>query len=349
LVSGKIKEELGLCFYIYRIGLPDKSFSGLWASTQVDDLTNGTILKHEKIHTERSLWVEEMFKEKRIDFNPILITYFPEPEIDQWILDVQSSKPIISIKEEKENALHEIWRVSDPNLVNWVQTRFKTINPVYLADGHHRAQAFQNWIETEFPSNEILNSKIPGFSSIYFSLNEVEIKAYHRVFSLFDPGQLDRVMDKIRDFFILEKTDRMEIPNQKGDFFMINFRKEMYFMKPKKDFKMKFMGLDSTSRVSEIKSHLDVSIFQDLVLSECLNMGTNQALGELNYMGGRHSEDSIKEKVFMGEYSFGFLLAPPEFDEIKAISEAGLFMPQKSTYFEPKIPSGLIIQKLDKE
>jgi uncharacterized protein (DUF1015 family) len=341
---GSIREDALPSFYLYRIKNQNRSFTGLWVTTRKEDLENGNIRKHEKIHADRSSGVEEMFREKKIDFNPILLTYSPNSSLDQYFEEVMLGLPVFSLHEEIENQTHALWRISDPERMEWIQKTFEMLNPVYLADGHHRAQAFQNWMD--HPSGKRREYEISGFSSIYFSLNEVEIKAYHRVFRLKDPKVLDEVMEIISQNFQMEKMDKLEIPKKKGEFFMINFRKEMYKMVPNSEFLQKYRVLSPNPSVLEIRNDLDVSIFQDHILSSILGLGTDQSLGELNYMGGKHSEEMIRDKVFSGEYSLGFLLAPPEFEEIRAISDAGLSMPPKSTYFEPKIPSGLIIQKL---
>lgn len=345
--KGQILQEISPCFYLYRIQNPERSFTGIWASTSVEDLNNGNIRKHEKIHTERSVWVQEMFRDKKIDFNPILLTYSPSPELDLWMVETLRSSPFLSMVEESEKTVHEIWKITESNILEKIQKIFHDLNPVYLADGHHRAEAFQNWAEEEEKMNFDYPKIFPGFTSIYFSIKEVEIKAYHRVFTLKDNSLLKFCMDKISEIFDLEKMTHLEVPHKKGDFFLINFQKDRYKMTLKKGITLELGGLNPPNLARKVMEHLDVSILQDLVFHKCFGIGTDQPLGELNYHGGRHAEEMIEEKVFSGEYSIGFFLAPPEFEEIKIISDSGLFMPQKSTYFEPKIPSGLIIQKLD--
>lgn|GEM_PF-5537362 len=342
--KGKIKQDKFACFYIYRQWGADRSFTGIWTSTSVSDLRNGSIRKHEKIHAERSEWVKNMFSDKKIDFNPVLITY-PENQVLEFFLkNMKERSPFLRVLDPILGTGTEVWRVEKEAEIEFIQKEFQKIPRVYLADGHHRAAAFESYIDEMGKGQMGVNE--PGFSSIYFSLKEVELKPYHRLVRLFDPRLLSECMHMIEREFELHPLHPFKVPKKKGNFVLVNADRKIYSMKLKKDSRFfREFSLDTLSP-EETVQNLDVIILQESIFNTILQLHHNP-LGTLDFIGGNQDIENLIFKVFKGDYSMAFLLSPPEFQEIRIISDHGLTMPPKSTYFEPKIPSGLIIQNFE--
>ncbi len=288
-------------------------------------------------------------------------TFLPSPEITNSI-----GKP------------HRIslWKVREHRQIESLILYFKELKGVYLSDGHHRADAFQRWIKEkssrlrskESEAIESIHEIEEAFSSIYFSLDQVKIRPYHRWVNLHDPSMIPSVIDRIKKYFDFLPQMELVYPKKKGEFLLLtpiqgNLKnrngslifdrinidllqlKEEFLNKSYSTSALPFIQL-TESKIEGVMENLDVSILQEYIFKDCLQLSTKKPLGKLEYLGGKDAESTLIHKIIEGEADMGFILYPPSFEEIKVISDAEKYMPQKSTYFEPKIPSGLIIKEM---
>jgi len=349
LKNGRLILTQSPSFFIYEVQDLDHSYTGIWTSTDSKDLQNGIIRKHEKIYPSRSQNILDMFTKNQIDFNPILITYPNRKSIDSFILKTKSRKAFIEVWEDFNQKLTRLWIIEESEEIDFLIREFKDLDSVYLADGHHRAYAFQQWVSQE-PKRDP-SQKLPGFSSIYFSLDQVSIRAYHRLITLYHPKDYPQIFEKIKTLFEVIPVREIGLPHSKGEFFLMDFLNGLYILRLKSLSSNDLIQRKDLNDFTHIPAslmveNLDVSVLQKYLFQECMGIGTKNELGKLEYAGGKDAEKLITGQVLSEKAHMGIFLFPPNFDEIKTISNAGLFMPQKSTYFEPKIPSGLIIQDL---
>lgn len=341
LAQNRIEKDDAPSIYIYQSKLGLTTSTGVWAITPFTELEDGTIRIHEKIEKDRSDLILAMLRKSTLDFNPILLVYVSPIGVQECIEEITSREPHLQVENLQKNFKISLWKVQDKKTIEELTSFLKKKYPIYLADGHHRADAFLNWLKENNLSSINYKAdpskKIPGFSSIYFSLDQIQIKPYHRFLLLNKPANFLLVMEKIKYYFDIFPIQEIHLPQTKGDFILACSNSKNYRIRFKKEL------LPEKVTVLE---RLDSIILEEFIFNRILELRSNKPLAKLGYLGGDHAEKTMEEKLKSGQAHMGFLLFPPSFEEIKEVANLGLFMPPKSTYFEPKIPSGFIIQNL---
>ena len=322
-------------YYIYKIVNRDGfSFSGIVAATSAEDYKSDVIKKHEETIEYR----ENIFKDylKTVGFNaePVLLTYPDNLTISKIISETQNKRAEYEFTTHFRDT-HYLWIIEDADLIKQIQKEFETMTTLYIADGHHRSASSYLLSETlkSENKNHMGNEAYNYFMSYLIPESQLKIYEYNRLIK--DLNGLTKEAFLIQ----LDMTYRIEnrgaelyTPNDKhhfsmyldGEFYSLYLRKSNY----------KFENaLDA----------LDTQILYKTILEPILGISDLRNDTRIVYSQGKNDLVTIKSKVDSGEFKVGFGLVPITVNEIKAIADAGLMMPPKSTFIEPKLRSGVTI------
>ncbi|HHU68798.1 MAG TPA: DUF1015 domain-containing protein, partial [Thermoanaerobacterales bacterium] len=333
-----IKDEQE-CFYIYTIGYNGKLQRGLAVCTSIDDYLKDTIKKHE--HT---LHDKEMDRINHVTYTgahtgPIMMTYKKDYEIssilEEWM---KLHEPVYDFTTD-ENISQKIWVVNDKRTIQRLIDLFAGIQSLYIADGHHRAAAavkvgqnmrlkFQNYTGLE---------EFNFFLSVLFPSDELTILDYNRLIKDLNGKTYKEIINEVsQKFEIFYQGDKVFRPTKKHTFGMyINGRWYGLSAKP-----------GSFDDGDPVKS-LDVSILHNNIISTIFDINDPRRDGRIEFVGGIKGLKELQRYVDAGEMKIAFALYPTSIEELMNIADTGDVMPPKSTWFEPKLRSGLLIHLLN--
>jgi uncharacterized protein (DUF1015 family) len=322
-------------FYLYELKMGDQVQTGLVACTAVDEYLNGTIKKHELTRSEKEQ--DRIHHVDSCDANtgPIFLTYRHRDAIDRRVKAIQEKAPVYAFTAE-DGIRHRVWCVDDAQDIEGFVSDFNDVPALYIADGHHRAASAVKVAQMRRKTHPGYSGDEPFnyFLSVIFPDNQLAILDYNRVVKDLNGLTADAFLDAVREKCDIEKVDQAYKPGQKGTFGM--FLDDQWYA-------LKIHG-DLVNPEDPVKS-LDVSLLQEEVLSPILGIGDPRTDDRIDFVGGIRGLGELERRVHT-DMTVAFSMYPTSIQELMAIADAGLLMPPKSTWFEPKLRSGLFIHKL---
>ena len=330
-----IKDE-DKCFYIYEQTFKGRTQTGIVACASIDDYLNSVIKKHENTRADK--------EEDRIrhvytcdaQTGPIFLCYRKNRLLSELVMKIKECDAPVYDFESKDGVKNRVWVISDEEEVNTISRIFTTINSIYIADGHHRcASAVKVGLMKRKEGEGKVRGKLKSdyFLSVLFPDDELEIMDYNRVVKDLNGLSEAEFMEKISEKFDVKKEDAPVKPSCKGEFGMY-LDGAWYRLNAKESIKS-----------DDAVAGLDVSILQDNVLSPVLGIGDPKTDKRIDFIGGIRGLSEI-EKRCDKDCEVGFSMYPTSISELFAVADDGLLMPPKSTWFEPKLLSGLFIHDI---
>jgi len=325
------------CLYIYRLTMGKRSQTGIVACTSIDDYINDVIKKHE--HTRKD---KEQDRIKHVDYcnantGPIFLTYRHDREINKIINDLTKKETEYSFVSD-DGISHEAWVINDDAVIEKLTGLFQKINYLYIADGHHRAASAVNvglLRRKENPGYDG-SEEFNYFLSVIFPDNELCIMDYNRVVQDLNGLSVEDFLDKISEKFHVIKlsVDEPYKPEAAHTFGM--FLKDKWY---------KLSAKAGTFDEGDPVARLDVSILQDNLLNPVLGIEDPRTDKRIDFIGGIRGLKELEDRVKSG-MAVAFSMYPTSIENLMDIADAGKVMPPKSTWFEPKLRSGLFIHLL---
>lgn len=346
-----IREEVFLkeeeeCFYLYSQNSNVYQRIGLVACLSVEDYLRGVIKRHENINIEAYQQRVNHIKVTKAHTGCILIIYKNNQHIDELInRTVVSKKPIYDF-ESDDGIKNVCWKIDEKEIITSLREAFQYVSSLYIADGHHRtaaavevAQILKSKRNKGTGKETNLDNEYMYFPAVLIPDNQIHISAYHRVVRVSPDFNRDDFLKKLEEIFKVEKisSNNPFLPTKRHEFGM-NISRQWYKLLLKEDL--------LNRRDRNIKEHLDVSILQDLVLQPLLGIENPQKSDRIEFFGGNEAIAEI-EKKNKEESVVAFTLFPTSIEEVIAVSEKQQVMPPKSTWFEPKLRSGIFIHLFD--
>ena len=332
LKEGILMQDSEAHLYIYRQSKDDFSVIGIVGGASVQEYIENDIKKHEQTLTLR----EEVFTHylDQVGFNaePVLMTYDPNSELNTLIKQVSSERPEYEFT-TTDRIKHELWILSLEQ-TKTCQSLFKQVDALYIADGHHRSASSVRYAEMKNARGEA--SKETGYFLSYFvAKDQVRILAFHRLLKSlngYDKASFIRAMQELGQMKAIPSACAPEKEHQ----FTICIGSEWFVFEPSKQF------INETNPVEQ----LDSFILSDLILKPLLGIVDLKTSDQVEFVPGNESLSSIEEKIKSGKFEVAFILHPATIDQVKQVADAGMNMPPKSTWVEPKLRSGLTIYQL---
>ncbi|MBC1435455.1 DUF1015 family protein [Listeria rocourtiae] len=319
--------------YLYQLVMNGRPQTGIVTCTAIDDYVNGAIKKHELTREEKELDRIRHVDVTDANTSPIFLTYRSDKRVndvvDAW---VDSHEPVYDF-ESFHGVQHRIWTVDDTDVVDTLTKAFEAIPALYIADGHHRTEsAVKVGLKRreEFPDAD---AEFNFFLSVLFPQDQLEILDYNRVVDVpIAPDFLDQVAVKFDVEKVGKEAYRPATPNTFGMYLDGSW----YGLKVKPE----FVG-------SGVIAGLDVSILADQVLEPLFGIKDIRRDDRINFVGGIRGLGELEQLVDAGKYTIAFSMYPPTMDNLLDVADAGEIMPPKSTWFEPKLLSGLFVHDLE--
>ncbi len=323
------------CFYLYELTMDGRSQTGIVAVSSIDDYINGIIKKHENTRQEK-----ELDRIKHVDVcnaqtGPIFLAYRSNERL-KGIIAEQKKKSALYDFISDDGIGHRVWIVNEDDAIGNIESCFNNIPNTYIADGHHRAASAVKVGLKRRKENPNYKGDEPYnfFLSVLFPEDELKILAYNRAVKALAGLTEGEFIDKIKPNFDIEHMDKPYEPAKKGEIGMY-INKSWYRLSVKDSIK-------STDPVDG----LDVSILQKYILEPVLNISDPRTDDNISFIGGVRGIGELVRLVDSCGYKAAFAMYPTSMNELLSVADAGLLMPPKSTWFEPKLRSGLFIHRL---
>ncbi|MFN8236688.1 MAG: DUF1015 family protein [Chitinophagales bacterium] len=328
------------CLYIYAQTMDGRTQTGLVAGSSIDDYFNNKIKKHELTLVAKENDRIRHMKTKMAQPGMVFLTYKSVPEIDAIIEHYCGHHTAENDFIDSQNVRHQLWKIDNENIIAKLVDLFHEKVPAsYIADGHHRSAASAKvgqQLRAEHPDytgNEPYNY----FLSCLFPSNQLQIQDYNRLVKDMNGLTEEELLSKIGEQFDIEKKGAsIYKPTQLHEFSMY-VNGNWYKLTAKKN----------TYDEHDPIGVLDVTILSNSILDPVLGIKDQRTDKRIDFVGGIRGLGELQKRVDSGEMKIAFAFYPVSLDQLIAIADTGNIMPPKSTWFEPKLKSGLVINLLN--
>ena len=324
-------------FYIYSIEKNNFKCCGIICGTSTEDYRNSVIKKHENTIERREKLFANYLQVVKFKAEPILMIYPDSKEIASVVASEIKNIPECHFT-TPDNVTHTLWKISEESRLKQLQIEFGKVNSLYIADGHHRSSSSNLLSLSEQKKNPDHTGQEPYNFIMSYLIPESEIKIFEFNRMVRDLNGLtpEEFLVKLDKFYrIKNHGNQLYRPGKKhhfsmylnGSFYSLYLRKKVY-------------------KLSDALNKLDTQILYKTILEPILKIKDLRNDKRIQYGHGKRNVLKMKDEIDSGNFAVGFGLVPLNVDEIKAIADAGLVMPPKSTYIEPKLRSALAIYDL---
>ena len=328
------------CYYIYRQIMPlgdgKHSQVGLLAGASVEEYEKDLIKKHE--HTRKDKEEERTKHVDTVNANtgPVFLTYKAQKTIDDIVKKVMEGTPEYDFFAE-DGFQHTLWVVSDEKTINEIKSEFAKIDALYVADGHHRSAAATRVCQSRREKNPSHTGKeeYNFFLSVIFPDNQMYIMDYNRVVK-HTGGTKEEFLKKISEKFTVEEKGTAPYRPEKLHTFGMYLDGKWY----------KLSAKEGTYPAEDPVNSLDVAIMQHNLLDPILGIKNPREDKNIDFIGGLRGLGELERLVNSGKFKVAFAMYPTTINQLMKVADAGNVMPPKSTWFEPKLRSGVVVHLL---
>ena len=323
-------------YYIYQLVMDGRPQTGLVACSSVDDYMNHVIKKHENTREDKEIDRITHVDTCSAQTGPIFLAYRSDKGIHDIVASyVEKETPIYDFT-AVDGIAHRVWKIAKKEDVDAIYQAFQNIQQIYIADGHHRAASAvkvglkRRQENPGYTGEEEFNY----FLSVLFPHDELRILDYNRTVKDLNGRSLTQFLEEIGKNFIVEKAEGQVRPEKKGTFGMYT-EGQWYHLTAKPEL---FEGKDAVGS-------LDVSVLQDYLLGPVLGIGDPRTDQRIDFIGGIRGLSEL-EKRADSDMKISFSMYPTSITELFDVADQELLMPPKSTWFEPKLRSGVFIHEI---
>ncbi len=333
--SGCFIQDRWKSYYLYELTMDGRSQTGIVGCASVDDYDSEVIRKHENTREEK-----EIDRIRHVDIcdaqtGPIFLTYHRDEFLQRVIENWKERKPNYDFVSD-DGIRHRVWTIDDAKTVQEIGEAFEKIDRLYIADGHHRCASAvkvgkkRRQQHPDYTGEEEYNY----FLSVLFQEDELKIYDYNRVVKDLNGLSAEEFLEKAGEKFQVEKTGQEQVrPRQKGEFGMY-LDGSWYRLRIKDEY-----------LCDDAVEGLDVSLLQNHLLAPVLGIENPKTDSRIDFVGGIRGLSELERRV-KSDCRAAFSMYPTSIAELFAVADEHRLMPPKSTWFEPKLRSGLFIHKL---
>ncbi len=334
--DGVLIRDQGPCFYIYQLRMGDHVQRGLMVSASVDEYESGAIKKHEHTRQEKEDDRARHMAMLMANVGPVLFTYRARAVISKRVGELCSGQKPVYDFTAGDGVGHTLWVVSDPGDIEQLQSAFGRVDALYVADGHHRsasAMRVRNILRDRNP-HPTGSEPYNHFLAVLFPDDELRIMGYHRVVTDLNGLTPEAFWEKISKKFEVSDAGRAE-PDAPGTFACF-LDGEWHRLAAKQ----------GTFPSSDPVRSLDAAILQENLLQPVLGISDPRTDERIDFVGGIRGAGELQRRC-EDDMRVAFACCPVSVAQLMAIADSGRVMPPKSTWFEPKLRSGLVVRCLD--
>lgn len=334
--KGEFVQEDKPVYYIYELTMDGRVQTGIVACASVDDYQNQIIKKHENTRADKELDRIRHVETCEAQTGPIFLAYRANDVLREIITRTKKENALYDFISE-DGITHRVWCISADDDINAIQSAFEKISQIYIADGHHRcASAVKVGLKKrEQNPNYTGNEEFNYFLSVLFADEELMIMDYNRVVKDLNGMTSQQFVEAVQNVYdVVSEGPKCQKPLHKGQISML---------------------VDNTWYLCEVKNEyksddpvdgLDVAILQNYVLAPILGIGDPKTDKRIDFVGGIRGIGELERRV-KTDSKVAFAMYPTSIHELFSVADANMLMPPKSTWFEPKLRSGLFIHAIN--
>lgn len=333
--DGIYEKDADDAYYIYELIMGGRSQTGLVACAAVDDYVNNVIKKHENTREDKEIDRITHVDTCGAQTGPIFLAYRSQQTINEIVARIQKTEPLYDFT-AIDGITHKVWKIADKSDVAEIKKSFQGVASIYIADGHHRAaSAVKVGLKRrEENPNHNGSEEYNYFLSVLFPHDQLMIMDYNRTVKDLNGLTEEDFLQKVQEHFRLEKEDKPVKPESKGTFGMY-VGKQWY----------RLTAAPALYEGKDAVGGLDVSVLQDYLLGPILGIGDPRTNARIDFVGGIRGLSEL-EKRADEDMTISFSMFPTSITELFDVADQNLLMPPKSTWFEPKLRSGLFIHEI---
>ena len=323
--------------FIYKITTTNHDQTGIAFVASIDAYEGNLIKKHEHTKPVKELDRINNMKALNAQTGPVLLTYLDNIQLDKIINQYTiENQPIYDVN-TREKINHRIWQITDINEINKATNALNKLESLYIADGHHRSAAASQVRKSRMNDNSEHDGSesYNHFLAVAFPKSEMKILDYNRLIKHTNGKSTNELIKMIEDHFKCTPSDKPVKPIADKSFGM--FTDGQWFS----------LELISEFNKNSPVDSLDISILHDFILDPILGIEDERVDTNIDFVGGARGLKELERRVNSNEMAIAFSLYPTPIDALISVAEAGLIMPPKSTWFEPKLLDGLLSHIID--
>lgn len=336
IAHGELIQEASPCYYIYELTMNGRTQTGIAACAGVDDYENQTIKKHENTRAEK-----EADRIRHVDVcsaqtGPIFLAYRSNEVINRQVEETKKEDALYDFT-SPDGVRHRVWKIDQAERMQRIQESFAEIQEIYIADGHHRCASavrvgqMRRASHPDYNGSEEFNS----FLSVLFPDDQLMIMDYNRVVKDLNGHSPEEFRRLVSEIFELERVGfEAEHPAKKGQVMM--YLEGVWYR----------LTMNAKAEGTNPVEALDVSVLQKELLQPILGITDPKTDARIDFVGGIRGLSELEKRV-SEDCKVAFAMYPTSIEELFAVSDAGLLMPPKSTWFEPKLRSGIFIHQIE--
>jgi uncharacterized protein (DUF1015 family) len=344
--TGRMKQDPKPGMYLYRVSQEGEIFLGLCCCLDVDDYRKNFIRRHEQTRYDKEEDRTRHIEAVKAHNGPVVLLYRNTDGIFSFI------ESLVTLAQEPDAEVtldtgitHQIFRITDKKDLARLETHFSSVAALYIADGHHRAKAALNVVDRRIAAGKPVKGEVTRFMGVMFAHDRVKIHGYSRLLTDLGTFTPESFMKRLRDCFDV----RIYGPVNGSEY---NITPGIIHPEKFHVFHLYLSGRwYECTRPVDINASpldtLDVAILQKEVFETMFGITDPRGDARLQYLGGARPVSDLENLVDCGKYRIAFAMQPVRVDTVLSIADANGVMPPKSTWFEPKLLSGLIVHTFE--
>lgn len=335
VAKGDFIREEAPCYYIYELTMDGRTQIGITACASIDDYQNNIIKKHENTRAEKEADRIRHVDTCNAQTGPIFLAYRANEVISAVVAKVKKTAPVYDFV-SPDGIGHRVWVIDGAEDIQTIQDAFAGINEIYIADGHHRCASavrvgqMRREANPDYDGTEEFNY----FLSVLFPDEELMILDYNRVVKDLNGMTPAEFLAKMQELFAVTAVEKADRKPEKAGTFAMYLEGQWYMCE-----------IPEAKIPADPVKGLDVSLLQDLLLTPVLAIGDPKTDPRIDFVGGIRGLDELEKRCTL-DAAVAFAMYPTSIAQLFAVADADLLMPPKSTWFEPKLRSGIFIHEI---
>jgi len=329
--SGVLMRDATPLYYVYRLTWRDRVQTGLAAVASIKEYASNRVRKHELTTPVKEDDRVRQIEAVNAQTGPVMIAYPDAPAIDKMLADAALDEPDVDVTAD-DGVRHQMWVVNDEAVIGALTKAFDALPAIYIADGHHRSAAAARVALARGGST----GSHGYFLSVIFPHHQMTILDYNRVVKDLNGRSAEQLLAALRQRCTVAASDKPVRPAAPGEFGM--------FL----DARWYRLTLDQKLvRANDPIGRLPVTLLARNVLEPLFGIVDQRTDKRIDFVGGGRGLEGLEKRISSGEMAVAFALYPTQMTDLMAVADAGLIMPPKSTWFEPKLADGMVNHVLD--